>query len=249
MSTGIGSLIALFAKKDSKKTLSLALGFSAGVMIYISFVEIFMEGNQLLASSIGNNSYEWVTALSFFGGMFLIFLINLLIPEDEDLSKFSEAKKDATTDSAKLMRIGVLTALAISIHNLPEGIATFFSAINDPKVTIPIALAIAIHNIPEGIAVSVPIYYATGSRSKAFWYSFASGLTEPLGALLAYLLLMPFINDLIMGIILTGVAGIMIFISLNELFPTAIEYGGKKQAIIGMVCGMAVMSLSLILLH
>ena len=146
-----------------------------------------------------------------------------------------------------LMRVGLLTALAIAIHNFPEGLATFVSALQSPSVAIPIVAAIAIHNIPEGIAVSVPIYQATGSRRKAFCYSFLSGLAEPLGALLGWLVLRPFMNDTVLGILFAGVAGIMVFISFDELLPAAREYGEHHLSLYGLIAGMAVMAVSLLL--
>lgn len=145
------------------------------------------------------------------------------------------------------MRLGVLTALAIAIHNFPEGIATFVSAFQDPGVAIPIVAAIAIHNIPEGIAVSVPIYQATGSRQKAFLYSFLSGLAEPIGALLGWLILIPIMSDMVYGIIFAGVAGIMVFISVDELLPASREYGEHHLSIYGLIAGMMVMATSLLL--
>jgi ZIP family zinc transporter len=153
-----------------------------------------------------------------------------------------------SVDTAKLSRIGVLAAIAIAIHNFPEGIASFTAVLADPTVGVAIVVAIAIHNIPEGIAISVPIYFATGSRKKAFWWSFLSGLAEPLGALLAFLFLRPFFTDTVFGVLLGSVAGIMVFISMDELFPTAREYGKGHAAIYGLVAGMAVMALSLLLL-
>ena len=145
------------------------------------------------------------------------------------------------------MRTGLLTALAIAIHNFPEGLATFVSALQEPSLAIPIVVAIAIHNIPEGIAVSVPIYYATGDKKKAFLYSSASGLSEPIGAIIGYLILMPFMNDIVYGLLFAGVAGIMVFISLDELLPSAKEYGEHHLSIYGLVAGMAVMAVSLLL--
>ena len=143
--------------------------------------------------------------------------------------------------------MGLFTALAIGIHNFPEGLATFIAALQEPSIAIPIAVAIALHNVPEGIAVSVPIYYATGSKKKAFLYSFLSGLSEPLGAIIGYLILRPFLNDTIMGIIFGMVAGIMIYISLDELLPSAREYGEHHLSIYGLVAGMILMAVSLLL--
>ena len=182
--------------------------------------------------------------------MLLIALIDNLVPSGENphnVQKIEELDTSKKPSDSKLLRTGLFTALAVGIHNFPEGLATFISALQEPSIAIPIAVAIAIHNIPEGIAVSVPVYYATGSRKKAFLYSFLSGLSEPIGALVGYLVLMPFINDLMFGIIFAAVAGIMVFISLDELLPSAREYGEHHLSIYGLVAGMAVMAVSLLL--
>ena len=249
LSTGIGSAIAFFAKRTNTKFLSISLGFSAGVMIYVSMVEIYFKAQASLISSLGERLGSWVNVLSFFGGMLLIALIDKFIPSAENPHEIRGVEdlniKEPSKDS--LMRMGLFTALAVGIHNFPEGLATFVSALQDPKIAIPVAVAIAIHNIPEGIAVSVPIYYATGSKRKAFLYSFLSGLSEPIGALVGYLILMPFMNDTIFGILFASVAGIMVFISLDELLPSAQRYGEHHLSIFGMMAGMAVMALSLLL--
>ena len=248
LSTGIGSLIAFFAKKTNKKFLSISLGFSAGVMIYVSLVEIFQKAKISLVSELGEKAGSWVNVAGFFGGIFLIALIDKLIPEEENPHEAKNVLADSETgNSKKLMRMGVFTALAIAIHNFPEGLATFISAFQDPSVAIPIVVAIAIHNIPEGIAVSVPIYQATGSRKKAFMYSFLSGLAEPVGALIGWVILIPVMNDVIFGVIFAAVAGIMIFISVDELLPAAREYGEHHLSIYGLIAGMAVMAVSLLL--
>jgi len=178
-------------------------------------------------------------------------LIDRLIPKVENphsIRLVEEMSKIGSVESKKkLMRMGSFTALAIGIHNFPEGLATFIAGMQDPTIAIPIAVAIAIHNIPEGIAVSVPIYYATGDKKKAFKYSFLSGLSEPIGAVVGYLLLRPFINDTVFGVVFGLVAGIMVFISLDELLPAAREYGEEHLPIYGLVAGMAVMAVSLLL--
>jgi ZIP family zinc transporter len=253
LSTGIGSAMAFFAKRTNTRFLSLALGFSAGVMIYVSFVEIFDEARRVLSDEYGDRTGTVYTVLAFFGGMLVIALIDKLIPSEENphevhsIEEMSEKGKKKKKDR-KLMRMGLLTALAIGIHNFPEGLATFTAALQDPGIGIAIAIAIAIHNIPEGIAVSVPIYYATGDKRKAFRLSFLSGLSEPIGALIGYLILMPFMGPLTFGILFASVAGIMVFISLDELLPAAREYGEHHLSIYGMVGGMAVMAVSLLLL-
>ena len=247
LSTGIGSLISLLAKKENVKFLSISLGFSAGVMIYVSMVEILAKANETLSSAMGMRTGAWITVLSFFGGMFLIALIDKLIPSYENPHEIHDIKRMDEKSKEKLKRMGMLTAIAIAIHNFPEGLATFIAGLQDPKVAIPVAVAIAIHNIPEGIAVSVPLYYATGSRKKAFMYSFLSGLSEPVGALLGYTLLRSFISDTLFGVVFAMVAGIMVFISFDELLPAAREYGEHHLSIYGLVSGMAVMAVSLLL--
>lgn len=256
LSTGIGSSLAFFTKRTNTKLLSYALGFSAGVMIYVSFVEIFPAAMNEFSSSFSEKKSIFYTIVSFFAGMLLIALIDKFIPSMENphearsIEDMTDHKKEKKFN--KLYRVGLLTAVALAIHNFPEGIATFMAAMNNPEAGIAIAVAIAIHNIPEGIAVSVPIYYATGSKKKAFFYSFLSGLAEPVGALMAYLLLMPFLtaksSGIAVGIILAAVAGIMVFISLDELLPTAEKYGEHHISIYGVVSGMILMAVSLLLL-
>ena len=241
LSTGIGSCIAFFAKHTNRKFLSISLGFSAGVMIYVSMIEIFVKAQDSLVSELGKIAGNWVTVGSFFGGMLVIAIIDKLIPSEEnphELKSVEDENKKPPKHS-KLMRMGVFTALAIAIHNFPEGLATFVSAMQEPSV--------AIHNIPEGIAVSVPIYQATGSKMKAFLYSFLSGLAEPVGALIGWLILMPIMNNVVFGVIFAGVAGIMVFISFDELLPAAREYGEHHLSIYGLISGMVVMAISLLL--
>lgn len=247
LSTGIGSGIAFFSNHTNKKFLSLSLGFSAGVMIYVSMIEIFVKAKDLLVGSLGNVKGNWITVIAFFGGMMLIALIDKVIPSEENPHEVKCCENKNCEKKSKLMRMGFLTALAIAVHNFPEGLATFVSALQEPSVAIPIVVAIAIHNIPEGIAVSVPIYQATGSKKKAFKYSFLSGLSEPLGAIIGWLVLMPIMNDVVFGSIFAAVAGIMVFISIDELLPAAREYGEHHISIYGLISGMIVMAVSLLL--
>lgn len=248
LSTGIGSLIALLAKRTNRRFLSVSLGFSAGVMVYVSMIEIFAKAQSALTAQLGQRPGSWATVAAFFGGMLFIAVIDKLIPTEKNPHEVKLVEQeDAAPPARKLMRMGVFTALAIAIHNFPEGLATFVSALQSPSIAIPIVVAIAIHNIPEGIAVSVPIYQATGSRKKAFCYSFLSGLAEPLGALIGWLLLMPIMTDTVFGIIFAAVAGIMVFISFDELLPAAREYGEHHLSIYGLISGMGVMAVSLLL--
>ncbi len=244
LATGIGSVIALFAKTTNTKFLAGSLGFSAGVMIYVSMIEIFQKARTYLSVSMGDAKGYYLAVASFFAGIILIGLIDYFVPSTEgDIGNLNE--KD--NRSIALKRMGFMTALAIGIHNFPEGLATFTSALKDPHLGIAIALAIAIHNIPEGIATSVPIYYSSGSRKKAFIVSFFSGITEPLGAIIGFLILRPFFNDTIFGILFGLIAGIMVFISLEELLPMAREYEKSKVTIIGTIFGMVVIAISLLL--
>ena len=285
MATGIGSAVAFTAKRTNYRFLSVATGFSAGVMLYVSFVEIFVKGVTSLTAAYGNYWGHWVNAASFFGGILLIGLIDNLIPAAENphethseeetaplhdpsapLPDFDAAPRDArgavpvgTHDHGphdrKLLRMGLFTASAIAIHNFPEGLATFLAALEDPTLGLAIAVAIALHNIPEGISVSVPIFFATGNRRKAFLYSVLSGLAEPVGAAVAYILLRVFVGGAdggippqFMGILFGGVAGIMVYISLDELLPTSRAYGKGHDSLLGLLTGMLVMALSLLLM-
>lgn len=249
LSTGIGSAIAFFAKSTNKSFLSISLGFSAGVMIYVSLVEIFQKAKISLSSFYGDFLGYLYAVAAFFAGILLILIIDKLIPsyENPHEARSIEEMNNVSTQEQKLKRMGLLTALAIGIHNFPEGMATFTAALTNPNLGISIAVAIAIHNIPEGIAVSVPLFFATKSRKKAFWYSFSSGLAEPVGALGGYFLLRTFFSDATFGLVFAAVAGIMVFISLDELLPTAREYDSGHKSIYGLVVGMFVMAVSLIL--
>ena len=247
--TGIGSALAFFTERTNKAFLSVALGFSAGVMIYVSLIEIFVKAQDALVEVHGKVVGSWVTVGAFFGGILLIALIDRLIPayENPHEAHSIEEMQSPLAQEIRLMRMGVLTAVAIGIHNFPEGLATFFSALSEPALGIAIAAAIAIHNIPEGISVSVPVYFATGSRKKAFWLSFLSGVSEPAGALIGFTILRSFFSRTLSGLLFAAVAGVMVFISLDELLPTAKEYGKGHMAIYGLIGGMAVMALSLLL--
>lgn len=245
LSTGIGSLIALIARRTNRKFLCFSLGLSAGVMIYVAFMEMIPTAKDELVSVFGEQFGNLYLLIAFFGGILLISLIDLFVPESGNPHEIHGVEEMNKKDP--LHRTGFIVALSIAIHNFPEGIATFTSALEGLDIAIPITVAIAIHNIPEGIAVSVPIYHATGSRKKAFTYSFLSGLAEPIGALIAYLFLMPYWSPTLNGIILAVVSGIMVFISLDELLPTSEKYGEHHISIWGLVIGMGIMGLSLLL--
>lgn len=269
-STAIGSIIAFFSRKDDLRVLSLGLGFSAGVMIYISFMEILPTALKDFKNHYDSHWAEILGLACFFGGILISLSIDKLIPEDvnphepkEDLSelkicplpqkgqnppKFHPGEKLHQINTKALKRTGIFTALAIAIHNFPEGFATFISSLDNLTLGIAIAIAVAIHNIPEGLAVSLPIYHATGDKKKAFIYSALSGFAEPLGAFVGALILLPFIGDLTLAISFAVIAGIMVFISLDELLPAAKTYDKAHDSLYGLILGMAIMALSLNLL-
>ena len=277
LSTGIGSAIAFFFKRPRMSYLAFALGFSAGVMVYVSFME-------LMPNSVKAIGDYWAT-VAFFLGILFIAVVDLLIPHDANPHEFAtdeeldtistreripepmctaadleddgiggsdhdahEALTHGAARKSSLMRAGVFTALAIAIHNFPEGLATFAAALANPGIGVAIAMAIAIHNIPEGISVSVPIFYATGDRKRAFRISFLSGLAEPVGAAVGFIILMPFLTDAVLNGLLAFVAGIMIYISIDELLPLAHKYGKGHVVLVGLILGMLVMAASLLML-
>ena len=260
LSTGVGSAIAFFARRTNFRFLSVSTGFSAGVMLYVSFVEILPKAAESLALTADEKAANWLAAAAFFGGIVLILLIDRLIPSAENPHEVrGDVQIDAVhegaspqellhTTPAKLHRMGLFTALAIAIHNFPEGLATFLAALEDPALGVAIAVAIAMHNVPEGISVSVPIYFATGKRGRAFAYSLMSGLAEPVGAMLGYLALKPFLGPGVMGVLFGAVGGIMVYISLDELLPTSRAYGKGHDSLYGLLAGMVVMALSLLLM-
>ncbi|HSW68189.1 MAG TPA: zinc transporter ZupT [Bacteroidales bacterium] len=252
LSTGIGGAIAYFSKSTNTRFLSLSLGFSAGIMIYVSFVEIFFKSKEMLIDNLGLYSGYLTTVAAFFGGMLVIALIDKLVPEVENPHEIHKVEEmsvelEAAKKKNRLVRLGKYSALVIALHNFPEGLATFTAALSDLSLGIPIAIAIAIHNIPEGIAVSVPVFFGSGDRKKAFRLSLYSGLSEPAGAVIGFAILLPFLTPAVMGILFAAVAGIMVFISIDNLLPTAREYGEHHITVYGVVAGMAVMAMSLFL--
>lgn len=246
LSTGFGGAIAVARRKPGERFLAGALGFSAGVMLYVSFVEILPKGMEELTQHFGDKLGMWASVAAFFGGILIIAVIDRVVPAA--MNPHEPALNHSGKRKRAMMQMGVLTAIAIAIHNFPEGFATFIAALEEPQIAVAIAVAIAIHNIPEGIAVAVPLREATGSRRKAFTWALLSGLAEPVGALVGYLLLMPFMGPATLGVVFAAIAGVMVFICLDELLPTAVKTGKHHTAVYGLVAGMAVMAVSLLLL-
>jgi ZIP family zinc transporter len=261
LSTGIGSLIGLGSSRNNRTFLTLSLGFSAGAMVYVSLVEILPKARLVLTPLLGQRGGYGAAVLAFFAVMAAMALVDSRLPVHDPSEVFVQVSPtdggpgtsqdglpETPNHRRRLLRMGLFTALAIAIHNFPEGLATFLGALSNPRLGLSIAVAIAIHNIPEGLAVSAPVYYATQSRRTAFWVSFLSGLAEPVGGLLGYLLFRSFPNPLVFGLVFAGVAGVMVYVSLDELLPAAREYGDHHLAISSLMVGMAVMALSLVLL-
>ncbi len=284
LATGLGSALAFFTARTNYRFLSVATGFSAGVMLYVSFVEIFPKGAAALTQAYGTPWGGWANAASFFAGIALIGIIDKLVPSAEnpheqhtreelaplhdraaprpdfaaiaaDPAQAAPGAHDHRVARAQLLRMGLFTALAIGIHNFPEGLVTFLAALDNPGLGAAIAVAVALHNIPEGISVAVPIFYATGSRRRAFAWSFLSGLAEPVGALIAWLALVFLAGGApgaappqVLGLLFGGVAGVMVYISLDELLPTSRAYGRGHDSLLGLLAGMAVMAVSLLLM-
>jgi len=256
LSTGIGAVLAFFSHTSNYLFLSIGMGFSAGVMVYISFVEILVKAQHSFSQMYGDVLGEGLGLITFFTGFALAFVIDRIIPDDvnphelkskKQLNELQEENQKIPVDKNSLKRTGIFTAIAIAIHNFPEGFATFITALDGLTLGIPIAIAIAIHNIPEGMAVSLPIYHATGDRKKAFYYALGSGIVEPLGALIGFFFLLPIMGELTLGITFGMVAGIMVYISFDELLPAARIYGNSHTTILGIALGIAVMAFSLLL--
>ena len=254
LSTAIGAVIAFHSKANSHQFLSIGLGFSAGVMIFVSFMEIIPKSTDAFMQHFSPGYAEALTLFLFFAGIALTAFIDKVIPQDvnphepksdSQLQVLQEDNKHSLL-KANLKRTGLFTALAITIHNFPEGFATFIASLDDVTLGLTIAFAIAIHNIPEGMAVSLPIYHATGDRKKAFFYAAGSGLAEPIGAIVGFFILYPIMGEATLGIIFAMVAGIMVYISFDELLPSARVYGNEHTTIGGIVLGMFVMGLSLL---
>jgi len=256
LATGIGSTLAFFTKTTNKSFFAIAMGFSAGVMVYLSFVEIIPKSTKYIAETIPAVQASAVAAIAMVGGMIVMAIIDALVPsganphENTEIELLgSDQERSEARANKVLLRTGLFVALAIAIHNFPEGLATFLLVLDDPQIGIALAIAVALHNIPEGIAVSVPVYYATKSKAKAFRLSFLSGLAEPAGAVIGYLLLAQFLDHFVLGILFAMVAGVMVFLAIDTLLPTARNSARGHLSVYGFIAGVAVMAASLVLLR
>lgn len=242
LASGIGGLLAFTKLANNPKFFAISLGFSAGVMIYVSFIEIIPKGLAALNENFSNSMSEWIAIGGFFIGILFILLIDQLIPHDHNPHEIKEKNTNSN-----LMRMGLFSAFAIALHNFPEGMATFYAALEDVRLGLGITIAIALHNIPEGIAIALPIFQATKNRAKAFNFALFSGLAEPIGAIIGFLIFSSILPTNVFGVVFPFVAGIMVYISLDELLPTSEKYGHHHLSILGLIGGMFVMALSLLL--
>ena len=249
LATMLGALIVFLSKSDNKRFLSAALGFSAGVMIFISFMEMMPMAQENFMTTMSDAKAQWMVLVSFFGSMAVFGLISHLVPEaDEPHEIKTEEEMEEKSHELALEQVGLKSALAIGIHNFPEGMVTFMTSLLDPAMGVSIAIAIAMHNIPEGIGVAAPIYFATNDKKRALWLTFLSGVSEPIGAILAYLLLRPFLTPTLFGVVFGAISGIMVLISFDELLPASRAYGETHLSLLGLIFGMMVMGASLVVL-
>lgn len=247
LATAIGGGIAFVVKKNNLKALSIGLGFSAGVMIFLSFSEIIPHASHMLQKNFPNN-YNWIVYLGFIAGIFIALLIDYFIPDHVDTEELLNPETPSEHSHSKLKKAGLFTAIAICVHNFPEGMATFLTTVQDVTLGFSVAMAIAIHNIPEGIAVALPIYHVTGKKRYAMLYAALSGITEPIGAIVGMFLFSILLPQVLIGALMAAVAGIMIYIAFDTLLPLAKEYGDWHLSLIGIISGILFIWFSLILI-
>ena len=219
LSTLIGALLIFFKFKNTDRVVSASLAFASGVMLTVSITDLIPSSIRGLLKIYYLFPTILIELIFIILGIVISTLINKYIP---DISSKEISNKG-------LFKVGLISMIAIILHNVPEGIATFMTSTKDIQLGLSLALAITLHNIPEGISISVPIYYSTKSKIKAFLYTFLSGISEPIGAVIAYLFLAPYMNDTIMSILLSIIAGIMISISMYELIPASLKYNDTKR--------------------
>lgn len=244
LATGLGGMLVLFFKQPSPRLLAFGLSFAGGAMVYVSLTEILNKSILSFSDVLGDKvGFAWGT-LAFLVGIIIVLTLDRVVPNPHSALE----KIGGTTQSQELYRTSLLTLCAITAHNLPEGMATFFATYENPMLGLPLAIAIGIHNIPEGIAIALPIYAATGNKKLALLASFISGFAEPLGAVIGYGILAPYLSPVIYGWVFGIIGGIMVYLSLDELLPAAKQYAKGHETVYGLVTGMSILAVSLILL-
>ena len=252
LATTIGGVLVIQRKSLGREFLAVALAFAAGAMVLISFMQVLPLGITWMTQTYPRATAEALVFLAFFAGIVLVLVIDRLLPSSLNPSEIEgregAMQSDDEARNTRLLRSGLLVGLVLGLHNFPEGMATFFTTYQDPRVGITLAVAVAIHNVPEGIAVAAPVYAATGSRKKALGWATVSGLTEPIGALVAAALISWVVPESVLGLFYGLVAGMMVFLALDEMLQASWRYQtDKHQTIYGMVAGMATVAASLVL--
>lgn len=243
LATILGTAVLFKVRKPNPRLLAFGLAFAGGAMVYVSLVEIFVKSQKAFGAMLPDKEAYALATVAFFCGILLVVLLDRLVPNPHE----GLHEGDHDHDHKHVARVGLMAALAITAHNFPEGMATFFATLDDPYVGAPLAAAIAIHNIPEGISIAIPVYHATGSKRKAFIACCVSAVAEPVGAGLGYFILQPFLSQIIYGWVFGIIAGIMVFLALDELLPAAKRYAKGHETVYGMIGGMAALALSLVL--
>lgn len=246
--TVLGSGLVMFSKTPNPRLLSFGLAFAGGAMVYVSLTEILGKSTQAFIQSYGPSHGFAAATIAFLAGMAAIVLIDRLVPNPHETLDPQDPGFDAHQRN-QVARVGMMAALAITAHNFPEGMATFFATLESPSLGMPLALAIAVHNIPEGISIAAPVYFATRSRKLTVLACLISGLAEPLGAVLGYTFLKPFLSSTVFGGVFGMIAGVMVFLALDELLPAAKRYSDGHETVYGLTSGMAIIALSLVLFH
>ena len=246
LATALGSLLVIFARGPNPRLLAFGLAFAGGAMVYVSLTEIFTKSVASFTAAYDARLGFTCATFAFLAGLLLIMAIDMLVPNPHDtLTTDDPALREQNREYIR--RVGLMTAVAITAHNFPEGLATFFATLENPAVGLPLAFAIAIHNIPEGIAIAVPVYFATHNKGYAFVASLLSGLAEPVGAIIGFMLLARYLNDAVFGAVFGIIAGVMVFLAIDELLPAAKRYARGHETVYGLVSGMGVLALSLVL--
>jgi len=296
LATTIGAAMAFCVNTNDNRVFAICLAISAGVMTYVSFVEIlFKAAEKFQEAGYGEHDAFSLGTLVFFCGLVVSILIEMVAmccfkrhsmenkafhhgsaqqvaqahqdpdqlaraisPDNQEqkvqasdvevqMTQSGQQKPLSGMERVNMLQMAAFSGAAIALHNFPEGLATFVATLEDPSFGVPMAFAIAIHNIPEGLAVAAPILKATNSKCKAFFWAFLSGMSEPLGGLLAWLVLKEIVGPVTFAILFGIIGGVMIHISFQKLLPTALKYDPEnKYTAYSFFVGMAVMAASLV---